>query len=328
MHEEVVVSIYTQVYNSRDWIDKCVQSVLNQTHKNLEYVLIDNGCTDGCKEILEQYAQQDNRITLIRYEKNILGPLWLNMAHNCTVGKYIVNLDSDDWLELDYLEKLINLCEENDLDMVCTGSLFHKEGEGFLVTLPPRAANQQIIMDREKMLESLRYYYLFFVTTWGKLFRRDMFCQADFSIVEKNKIFYGADTIIVFACLHHAKKVCVDNSLLHHYLVREKSFSYVYDPKRYTFALCLYQTLVDFLSNEEGKITIENLRFVVGVLAVHMNLAVCNIYESELSTKKKIKKISEITNLQIVQELFTVDHPDAIKLKNNIAHFIHQLKRK
>lgn len=325
MHEEIMVSIYTQVYNNRDYIDKCVQSILNQTYKNFEYILIDNGCTDGSKEILEQYAQKDNRIRLIRYEKNTPLALWVYIAQKSAKGKYIANLDSDDWIELDYLEKLINLCEKNDLDMICTGSLFHHEGEGPLVTEIPRVANQQIIMDREKMLAYLRYYYTFFVTTWGKLFRRDIFCETDFSIIEKNKFSYGGDTIIVFTFLSNAKKVCVDNSVLHHYLLREKSASYVYDPRRYLFATYLYQILVDFFS-DEGKINVDNLNFSAGVFALNINLTAHDVYHSELSSKEKIKKLLDIANLPVVNELFKLGYPDIAKLKNTIAYFIHQLK--
>ena len=72
MRNQALVSIYTQVYNTKSYLEKCILSVLNQTFPNFEYILIDNGCTDGCKEILEHYAAQDNRIRLIRYEKILL----------------------------------------------------------------------------------------------------------------------------------------------------------------------------------------------------------------------------------------------------------------
>ena len=71
------VTIYTLVYNTKPFLTRCVESVLNQTFTEFEYILIDNGSTDGCKELLEEYAAHDGRIRLIRFEENRNLPLWL-----------------------------------------------------------------------------------------------------------------------------------------------------------------------------------------------------------------------------------------------------------
>ena len=62
------ITIYTQVYNTKPFLERCLSSVVNQTFGNFDYILIDNGCTDGSSEILRQYAKKDQRIKLIRME--------------------------------------------------------------------------------------------------------------------------------------------------------------------------------------------------------------------------------------------------------------------
>ena len=94
-----MVTIYTQVYNTKSFLPQCIDSVLKQTYQDFEYVLVDNGSDDGCQEILERYAAQDCRIRLVRFEANRIGPIWLQIAQESSPGKYIANLDSDDWWE-------------------------------------------------------------------------------------------------------------------------------------------------------------------------------------------------------------------------------------
>ena len=326
MHEDVLISVYTQVYNTRDYLPKCIESVLNQTHKNFEYIIVDNGSTDGCKEIIEQYAQKDDRIRVIRYENNILRGIWVNIAKESANGKYITNVDSDDWVELDFLERLIDLAEANGLDMVCTGSLFHEEGENFVITQVPRISTQQVIMDRKKVIELMRHYFQFFVTTWGKLIKREAFQKADFSVIDNNKLLYGTDTMVIFACLYKMKKICIDDSVLHHYLVRKKSSSTIYDPNRCKFSICLYHVMIDFLSNKR-QISPENLNFSIAMLSIHLGTDLYNIYSSDLSAKEKLDKFSELANLPFMKKIFNLNHPSVLNLKNALSSYHDRIRR-
>ena len=113
------ITIYTQAYNTKSYLDQCVSSVLSQTYTDFEYLLLDNGCTDGSSEILEQYAKRDQRIHLIKFEKNQRGQR-LTLTNQYATGEYYAVLDSDDWWELDYLERLIGFLECNSLDLAVT----------------------------------------------------------------------------------------------------------------------------------------------------------------------------------------------------------------
>ena len=106
------VSVVTQTYNAEKTIERCVESVLNQTYTDFEYIIIDNGCNDGTSSIIQEYVAKDSRIKLVRFEKNMYGPRWFDVFVEYGIGDYFTDLDSDDWLEPDYLKRLLNVAEE------------------------------------------------------------------------------------------------------------------------------------------------------------------------------------------------------------------------
>lgn len=103
----MIVSVVIPVYNDKPYLERCVQSVLNQTYKDLEIVLVDDGSTDGTGDLCDQLASVDLRICVIHQEnKGLSGAR--NVGIRKATGEYIVFLDSDDeWLQSDGLEKLL-----------------------------------------------------------------------------------------------------------------------------------------------------------------------------------------------------------------------------
>ena len=67
------ITLYTRVYNTEKYLPRCLESVINQTFKDFQHIIIDNGCTDGCTDILKEYAAKYSWVKLIRYEKNRSG---------------------------------------------------------------------------------------------------------------------------------------------------------------------------------------------------------------------------------------------------------------
>ena len=99
-----LVSVITPIYNSEKYISKTINSVINQSYKNLEIILVDDGSTDKTYEILKKYSKMDKRIKLF-HQKNKGAPLARNKGLEKSTGRYIVFVDSDDILEKDAIEK-------------------------------------------------------------------------------------------------------------------------------------------------------------------------------------------------------------------------------
>lgn len=113
-----LVSVIMPIWNSEKFINQAVDSVINQTYKNLEIILVDDCSTDGTYKILEDYAKKDNRIKLIRNEKNLQNAETRNVGIRVATGKYLYFIDSDDWIDDDYIENMVEAAEKSEADVV------------------------------------------------------------------------------------------------------------------------------------------------------------------------------------------------------------------
>lgn len=118
--ENPKVSVLIPVYNYEKYVAKCIESVINQTYKNVEIIAVDDGSTDRSGIILDEYAQKDNRLHVIHKENGGIGSAIKTAIENAN-GEYIAFLDSDDYMDLDAYEKLVDVALKNDADIVMFG---------------------------------------------------------------------------------------------------------------------------------------------------------------------------------------------------------------
>lgn len=114
------VSIVIPIYNVEKYLPECLDSVINQTYKDLQIIVIDDGSTDSSGKICDQYAEKDNRITVI-HQKNAGAANAKNTGLDNVKGEYLAFADSDDWVELNWIETLVNAMEKYDVDVVECG---------------------------------------------------------------------------------------------------------------------------------------------------------------------------------------------------------------
>jgi len=117
------VSVIVTVYNTSKYLRQCLDSIVNQTLRNIEIICVNDGSTDNSLDILNEYAARDERIKVISKENEGLGAASArNLGLTVATGKYISILDSDDFFELDMVEKMVNKAEETEADIVlCSG---------------------------------------------------------------------------------------------------------------------------------------------------------------------------------------------------------------
>ena len=112
------ISIVVPVYNNEKHISRCIESILNQTHKNIELICVDDGSTDGSGKLLDNYAKNDNRIKVIHKENGGVSSA-RNIGIKEATAAIIAFVDSDDYIQLDMYEKMISIMEKEDLECVC-----------------------------------------------------------------------------------------------------------------------------------------------------------------------------------------------------------------
>jgi glycosyltransferase involved in cell wall biosynthesis len=112
-----LLSVIVPVYNVELYIERCIESIINQTYKNLEIILVNDGSKDDSGKICDLYAQKDSRIKVIhQINKGLSGAR--NSGMQYSTGDFIAYVDSDDWLELDMYNDLMNLINENNLEII------------------------------------------------------------------------------------------------------------------------------------------------------------------------------------------------------------------
>ena len=129
-----MVSVIIPVYNSSKYLKECLDSVLNQTYKNLEIIIIDDKSTDNSVDIINSY--KDKRIKLIKLKKNSGVSVCRNKGIEKASGDYITFIDSDDYWELDKIKKQVKFIEKNDYTFIYSNYAFLKNGRRHVTHVP------------------------------------------------------------------------------------------------------------------------------------------------------------------------------------------------
>lgn len=165
----IKISVIMPVYNVEDFVAKTIESVLGQTLKEIEFFAIDDGSPDNSGKICDKYAKKDNRMIVI-HKENGGAPEARNVAIDRAKGKYLYFIDSDDWIEKDYLEKMYNLAEDNQADVVITGFYMEYYQNGKEVTYETNC--DDCVYDRDSFRTNA-YKYLnnsLLSLPWNKLY--------------------------------------------------------------------------------------------------------------------------------------------------------------
>lgn len=213
------ISILIPVYNTSKYLEKCLNSIINQSLKNIEIICVNDGSTDNSLEILKKYKELDSRITIIN-KKNGGSSSARNEALKKATGKYCLNIDSDDWIEQGYLEEMYEKAEREELDMVISDIIFDY---GY-----KKEIKKDLNVEDSKNLSGEDYLDIFFKNnfhgyTWNKLIRRE--CFDNYDIRYNEKIFLYEDVEVVVKLAFHMKKIGKLNKAFYHYIQGENNGS-------------------------------------------------------------------------------------------------------
>ena len=159
-----LISIIIPIYNVEKYLHCCINSVIRQTYKNLEIILIDDGSPDNCGKICDEYAKKDNRIKVIHKENGGLSSA-RNAGLDIAKGEYISFVDSDDYVAENFIEKLYKLCKENDADIAeCDFYRIKANEKSMLYVSTTAVMNKELNCDDKLLVGN--------VTTWRIMFNR------------------------------------------------------------------------------------------------------------------------------------------------------------
>lgn len=218
-----MISVIVPIYNTSEYLHKCVESILEQTYRDLEIILVDDGSAYLCGKICDEYAALDSRIRVIHKENGgstSARKVGLEMAN----GEFVGFVDSDDWIEPDYYETMVLEQEKSGADIVLSGH-FHEIG------LDSRQVKDNFpagIYTSEQLLPTLLYAGRFF--EYGvqphmvtKLFKREIVMKTQMRV--DNRIVIGEDAAVTYPSVLEAEKICISDICAYHYIQHQNSMT-------------------------------------------------------------------------------------------------------
>jgi len=232
------ISVIIPIHNAEDFLCECLDTVVNQTLKDIEIILVDDGSTDSSLEILNRYAENDPRIRVIAQENAGAGAARNNGMRYAT-GEYLSILDCDDFFEADMLEKSYLQAKALDLDIIVFGCDFYDD-----VTLLYSPCNHSIrryLLPKQEVFSAADVprdvFKLFVGWAWDKLFRTSFIREHGLLFQEQRTT---NDMFFVFAALIKAQRIAVMHDVLAHHRNRAGSLSVT----REKSWMCFYNALI------------------------------------------------------------------------------------
>ena len=213
---EPLISVIIPVYNVEKYIYKCVESIKNQTYKNLEIILVDDGSPDNCPQICDELSKSDSRIKVIHKKNGGLSDA-RNTGIKKSSGEYIFFADSDDYVEITIIEKLYNALKASQADMsICGYRLVDESGN----ELSKHNKFESREFTKSEVLQAMadRTYNWILGVAWNKLYKRSLFNNISYP---KGKLH--EDDYVSHELYNLCEKVCVINENLYNYVQRNGS---------------------------------------------------------------------------------------------------------
>lgn len=251
MLDYVCVSVIIPVYNVENYLERCIRSVVSQSHRDLDIVLVDDGSTDKSTEICRKWERNDNRITYIRQDNAGLGAA-RNSGMNAVKSDYITFLDSDDWLEPVYVEKIIGamIADDSDVGQCDIHYIDSVSGECQLVKL--RYGGKVVSCREDKSIVNKSRLF-----AWGKIFKRSLLEKCGFSF----------------------PSIAFEDTCIPALIASANQVSYVPEP------------LINYLRNRPGSLSNYDVKtgdIVIGLQLLYEKLNELGLYPEFVNEYKKI----------------------------------------
>lgn len=301
-----LVSVIVPVYNVEAYLNRCVESIVNQTYRNLEIILIDDGSPDKCPQMCDEWARRDGRIRVVHKQNEGLG-MARNTGLETATGDFICFFDSDDYVEADTIERSIEAAQKYDADIVCYG-MIQEDSRGRIISKqiprPPKTVyrNSEIldtfIRGAAGMDPETGENWNFSLSACTKLFSARCVKRNGWEFVSEREII-SEDFYSLMRLFRDVNTVCIIPRAFYHYCANEKSLTHTYQQDRFE-RVCNYYREILKLCDECGypKDVGQRLSgtYMGGVIAT-----LKQIVASNLSFKEKISIINTILDNELLQ---------------------------
>ena len=259
---EPAISVIVPVYNAEAYLEKCVNSLLSQTFKDFELLLVDDGSTDASGMLCDAFARADTRVrTFHKANEGVSATRQFGLDQ--ARGEYTIHADPDDWVEPNMVEELYAKAKAEDADMVICDYYveFGKKTE--------LKRQQPSTLDSETVLREM--FQRLHGSLWNKLVKRA--CYKDFQIHFPPELHYSEDLYVVVSLLRHPIKVVYLPRAFYHYnqTVNPKSISRSADKRTYEWFVAANEKISSLLDETRFAVEKEKIRANIAFMALRTN---------------------------------------------------------
>ncbi|MGA9213447.1 glycosyltransferase family 2 protein [Kaistella sp.] len=263
MNNYPLISLIIPCYNAEQTLEKCLNSVIQQSYNNLEIIMVDDGSTDGTSKIYKDFQSKDERIKVFKQDNSGVSKA-RNKGVKTATGKYICFVDSDDWVETNYCSELYHLLVTENADIAIIEASYEDKNGNIIFNKP---ISDEKIFDGKRALALLLEDKVMQSHPWGKLYKADFLKNVSFP--ENLKCFEDYSTL--FKIFDKAVKVVRSNDQLYHYIQHDDSLSHNLSPETaYYFYLAIMEVFKFWQSTtplkNQGKITKNIIKKLLMVL--------------------------------------------------------------
>ena len=305
-----LISVIVPIYNVEEYLDKCVNSILNQTYRNLEIILVDDGSPDNCPKMCDDYAKKDKRIKVIHKVNGGLSDA-RNAGIEIATGQFIGFVDSDDWILPEMYSRLLDLILRHKADFVVCDLIRSQDD------LLPNFKQSKISIEEYNQQEYLNNFFkiksqVCEYYAWNKLYRKE--------VIEKElypKGLTSEDVLGTYKVILNSKKIVKTNEIFYVYRINQNSITGSFSEKDFHL-LQIWDSVIDVTKkrnkNEYLDYALLNRYRINFTLLYRMSI---NFPAKDLKKNERVSKL--LNDLKINEKVLL---KSKIKISRKIAIFL------
>jgi len=249
-----IVSVIIPIYKVEKYLRQCLDSVINQTYTDLEIILVDDGSPDNCGEICDVYAEIDYRIKVIHKQNEGLGYA-RNTGLSIATGEYVYFVDSDDWIDVNFIERMMDISNKYDADMtICGYKKYTEDACEMICSVSDICVYENNKVHDEILLpmigrESTHYEdWTINMCVWTNLYRRNIIEDNSIRFMSERE-YLSEDICFNLDYLYYSKKVVMTSDCLYHYRSNPVSLTNCYKANEFSMIIRLHKKINEMIDS-------------------------------------------------------------------------------
>jgi glycosyltransferase involved in cell wall biosynthesis len=308
----MIFSIIIPVYNTEDYLSQCLDSVVNQTYREIEIIIINDGSTDNSKEIIDEYSRKDSRIIVINQLNKGLSAA-RNAGLNIATSEYILFVDSVEYIALDTCEKISIELSIFPYDCIIFGRYrFWGKGKKIIDTV---TCKKDIYISGDSYISDAAIYGKFYAACWNKIYKKELIQKYNIRFIEG---ILHEDLAFVFQYLFYSSEIKIYDIPLYYYRFKRKNSIVNTLKEQDKDIFCTIETLEKFL-NEINRLDVVDSFYFMKLIYGWVSMVICVKYPSRLpfssGANKFVKEVLYDERFYKYVSYFAYDQKQHLKYK-------------